>query len=59
MFIRALQTIEFYDFLDCNAMTGENTKQLRQKNQSLRNEINELNAKYKNCCPFVSFPFLI
>ena len=52
MFIRALQTIEFYDFLDCNAMTGENTKQLRQKNQSLRNEINELNAKIQKLLSF-------
>ena len=44
----APRTFEFcYDFVAREAMTGEKTKQLKQENQSLINEISELNTKRK------------
>ena len=47
-FETAPRTFELcYDFVAREAMTGEKAKQLRQENQSLRNEISGLNAKLK------------
>ena len=45
---RAPRNFEFcYDFVARKAMTGEKTKQLTQENQSLIEEISELNTKLK------------
>ena len=38
-------------------MTREKTKQLRRENQSLRNEISELNAKIQKLTFFNQFSF--
>ena len=44
----APRTFEFCsDFVACEAMTGEKTKQLKQEHQSLINKISEVNSKLK------------